>query len=189
MCTFFIEHQLRDSFLVQTGMNCPILNAEIISMQMDWSFKWNGAWKHKHKPKPCTSCAPKQGNSLLRGKACKKTECIHMTNWKDQSFWEPSCSSRRQIPCNLWNRNFHYSIDRCPTFAPILKEIKSFHTLPYYLFKTYFNIILPSMSRTSKESLYFRFFHHSPTCISIEFYACHMLYPSQPPEFINLNNA
>jgi hypothetical protein len=47
----------------------------------------------------------------------------------------------------------------------ILRQIKSIHTLPPYFFKFNFHIILPSMPRSSKWSLYFRFPHQNPECI------------------------
>ena len=45
-------------------------------------------------------------------------------------------------------------------------------------FKTNFNIILPSTTRSCKWSLYLKFSHHNPTCISYAVYVPHALLPN-----------
>jgi hypothetical protein len=47
------------------------------------------------------------------------------------------------------------------------------------LSKIYFNIILPSMPRSSKWSLSLRSPHQNPACTCPVSHACHMLRPSK----------
>jgi hypothetical protein len=64
--------------------------------------------------------------------------------------WEVNCSSvSQEIPSILWNSKFHNRVHKTPSLVPILSQINPVHA-PFYLMKSHFLIILPSMRRTSK---------------------------------------
>jgi hypothetical protein len=62
--------------------------------------------------------------------------------------------STQEIPLILWNPQLHCSVQRCRPLGPVLSQISPVHVNALYLFKVYFNIILPSMPRSSKLSIY-----------------------------------
>jgi hypothetical protein len=53
--------------------------------------------------------------------------------------------------------------------------MKPVHVLPPNFFKTHYNIIIPSTSRSSKQSLYMSFLRQNFVCISIFPHSCHIL--------------
>jgi hypothetical protein len=55
------------------------------------------------------------------------------------------------------NPKVHYHIHNSPQHRPILRDINSVYAASSYFLQIYFNIILPSTSRSSKWSLSFRF--------------------------------
>ena len=55
---------------------------------------------------------------------------------------------------------------------------------PFNWCKIYFNIILPSMPRSSKWSLAFRFPHQNPACMSPLPHICHMPHPPHCEEIL-----
>jgi len=61
-----------------------------------------------------------------------------------------------QVPCISWDPNVMEDIARTRHFF-IGTQINPVYTLLYYLFKTYFNIILPFKSRSGKWLLFIRF--------------------------------
>jgi hypothetical protein len=70
-----------------------------------------------------------------------------------------------QIPRIVWNPKFHYRIHKSTPLVNVLNQTDTIHTVPAYFFKIYFNVILPSMPRSSKWSLYF-YFPTETLCIS-----------------------
>lgn len=58
------------------------------------------------------------------------------------SFTDALCSATQQIPIILWNLMAHYKVHKKPPFTSTLSKITQVYTP---LFKTYFNIIFPSI--------------------------------------------
>jgi hypothetical protein len=71
----------------------------------------------------------------------------------------PSCkantysSSASKIPHILWNPKVHYHVHKSLALVFILSWIDPIHTLPTKLFELQFNIILPSIPKSSIWSL------------------------------------
>jgi hypothetical protein len=61
----------------------------------------------------------------------------------------------QEIPRHLWNLKVHFLI---------LSKMNPVHTLLSSFFNIYFNIIFPSMPRSSLWSLSFRFLHQNFIC-------------------------
>jgi len=76
-------------------------------------------------------------------------------------------SASEGIPHILWYLRIHYHVHKSPQVVPVLSQINPLHTLQSNLFKIHFNIILPSMPKSSKWYLSFRFPHQNPVCISL----------------------
>jgi hypothetical protein len=87
-------------------------------------------------------------------------------------------------PLTLWNTKIHYRIHKSPAVA---SQIIPVHAKQLRFIKVYFNLS-PSMSRSPKQCLSFRFPHWSPICTSLPSYACYMPLPSHPPLFHYPNN-
>jgi len=76
-------------------------------------------------------------------------------------------SATEEIHHILWYLRVHYDVHKSPQVVPILSQINPLPTLQSNLFKIHFNIILPSMPKSSKWYLSFRFPHQNPVCISL----------------------
>lgn len=87
------------------------------------------------------------------------------------------------MTCILWNLKVHKNL---PVVLS-LSQINSVYALPPYLFKTYFNTILPSTHMSPRWSLSFIFPHQNSVCIFISPIqsTCH---PFHVPQFDHLNN-
>jgi hypothetical protein len=59
-------------------------------------------------------------------------------------------------PQIILNLKFHYRVHCSPT----LSQTNPFHIVPFHFLKVQFNVIVPSLSRSSKWSLFFRFLYH-----------------------------
>jgi len=93
--------------------------------------------------------------------------------------WEVnSTSASQEHPHILQNPNFNYHVHNSPPLNPILGNSNPVHNLPICSFKTNFNIILPSTTRSCKWSLYLKFSHHNHTCTSSAVYVLHALLPN-----------
>jgi hypothetical protein len=81
--------------------------------------------------------------------------------------WEANSSSTSQeIPRILWNPSAHYRIHNSQSLGPSLSHTNPVHANPNGDCEIHINIILPSMPRSSKCSLFFRSPHQNPACIS-----------------------
>jgi hypothetical protein len=60
-----------------------------------------------------------------------------------------SCEAAQELPSILWNPNINYRVHKSPPLTPILNQINSVHTTPYYLSKIHINIINPPKAWSS----------------------------------------
>lgn len=91
------------------------------------------------------------------------------------------------VACYRLQRSILTKCSYCPPFVPILSQIYPVYTVPSYL-KVHFNI-LPSVPRSSKWTLSFRFSNQIPVCISFLPHVCHMLSLSHFSWFDHLRSA
>ena len=94
----------------------------------------------------------------------------------------PPCKANRsssnwEIPCIVWNQKVHYHIYKSLPPVPILSQINPVHAFQSHSLKIRFNIILPSMPRSSNLSLYLGSPHQNTVCTC---HACHMCYMPCP---------
>jgi hypothetical protein len=81
-------------------------------------------------------------------------------SWEANSF-----SAAQEIFLILWNRQVHYWIHKSPPPVPVLSQIDPAHA-PTHFSKIHFNVILPSISGSSKWPTSLTFFHQNPACSS-----------------------
>jgi hypothetical protein len=99
--------------------------------------------------------------------------------------WEAnSHPASQEISHLLWNPKFHYRVHNGP---PLLSQINPVHIFPQCFPKIHSNII-PSNSRSSEWTFYFRFSNLNIVYISHLFHACYMPHASHPPWFHDPNN-
>ena len=83
---------------------------------------------------------------------------------------------RFKIPCILWNPNVVCCVQNWVPRIPILSQINPV-ALPSYFFKAHFSVFSPSISRSSKWSVFLRFHHENLVCI----YPCALYMPRVLP--------
>jgi hypothetical protein len=69
-----------------------------------------------------------------------------------ETWWLASSLANLEIPRNLRNTKVYHRIHRSPPSVPVLSHINLVHALPSHCITIYCNIILLSMSRSSKLS-------------------------------------
>jgi hypothetical protein len=98
----------------------------------------------------------------------KSMELSH--SWEANGF-----SAGQEITRILWKPKVHYHAHNIPPLTLI--HLNQIHTLLTYTRSFNFNIVRPSMSRSSTWSLSFRFPHQNPVCISPLSHTGHMSRP------------
>jgi hypothetical protein len=95
-------------------------------------------------------------------------------------YWEAnSHSASQEIPHFLWNLKVHYHVYKTLPPVPIQDRLNPDHTFPPYFPKTYYNVILSSMLRSSMWSLHI---FQPKFCMHFSSYhECYMPCPSHPP--------
>ena len=90
---------------------------------------------------------------------CLETLSPHELPSRSSRLKDNSCSAILSGPRSLWDPKFQCHVYKSPSPVLISSQIGPFHTLPFHFFNIYFNIILPSISRSSKWSHSFNFPH------------------------------
>jgi hypothetical protein len=66
--------------------------------------------------------------------------------------WEAAnCAATRELPSILWNPEAHYRVHKSPPLVPILSQIDPIHSIPSYLSKIHFNIVICTACLKSKS--------------------------------------
>jgi hypothetical protein len=87
----------------------------------------------------------------------------------------------KEIHNILRKPNVHYRVPNSPPFVLMLRQITPVHVTLSFFFKIRFNIILPSLPRSSKWSLSFLFPHQNPLFIYLLAHKCYMPRQYSPP--------
>ena len=81
------------------------------------------------------------------------------------------------IPRLLSNPKANFRVHKNQPLVHILSQVNQVYNLPYNLFKTHFNVILPSVCRFSKLPFFFVFRTKTPYAFSFPQTACHIPHP------------
>ena len=102
--------------------------------------------------------------------------------WIGPSWEAGSSSCSYKVSCIVLNLKVYFHVHMKLLLLPILSQICTVHKLPYYFLKI-LNVNLPSVPRTSRWFLFFRFPQQNLVCISFLCLLCHMPHPYHIIEF------
>jgi len=103
-----------------------------------------------------------------------------LTSYVEESHsWEAkSRSGSQEIFRLLWKLKVHYRVQKNQPLVPVLSQVHPVHTFSPNFPEVYFNIIFPSMPRSSKSSSTLQIFEPNLVCTSHLSRACYMPFPS-----------
>lgn len=157
-CTAF-RHTLTDCTCSNpTSSNNGVLSICVLSCVGGWGLAVGSVIPTKCKPgnsRPCatTVCSITQKDQYLSNSMEYSSSC------KVGSY-----KAKQGTPNILLNPQVRYSVHSSFPLVLILSQINPRRTLPPYVFKIYFLIILPQMPGSSKWSLCSGFPHQIPAC-------------------------
>ena len=103
--------------------------------------------------------------------------------WEVNRFW-----ASQEIPRILWDSKVQYHVYKCPPPVHTLSEISPAHAAASHFLKIHLSIILPSMTGSSKWSLFLRFPHKNPVYASHLPHTRYMPRLSHSSRFYHPNN-
>ena len=117
----------------------------------------------------------------------KQTNCL--SNCKEQGpSWEANRFSSNQVPRISWNPEVRYRIHKCQPPFPILSQINPVHAPTSHFLKIRLNVILHSISGSSKWSLSLIYSHQNSVKVSLIVHPCYLPRPSLSSRFDHPKN-
>jgi hypothetical protein len=93
-------------------------------------------------------------------------------------------SKVKTFPGSCATRRFITVFNKDPLYVRITSQINPVHDLTFYVLKIHFKIILPSTPTSWDRSLFFRFPHQNPACVSLLRHRHHMFNSFQVRDLI-----
>ena len=121
----------------------------------------------------------------------KDTHVPEITNSIEQCHpWESYVAwASKEIPRVLWAPEVHCRIHNSPPPLPVLSQSNWIHAAPSHFLEIYFNITLPSTTRSPKFSVPFIFSRQKPYSLLLSSPAYHIPRPSHSSRFDHPNSS